>query len=686
MIAIQLIKVALITALIYLGMTFPLVLSFKGSVFADPNWPFDTFGTLYGIWWFQHAWEMGFSAGFNDLLAHPFGLDWSNLPVQPLLTFPLFLFSLLGGEIFAYNSFVLLNYVLTGVITYGLCFYCTKHERGSFLGALIYTFAPNHLLQTMGHLGFSATQWLPLFILCWLYFWEKRTLFSAFLSALSICLLFWSNYYFFYFSLFFVCCFFFVSLFSRRPLFDKRGFVYFLGMGLFCAILLSPQWVPIAKHVFNANPSAEVQASGYARSHKDLVKYAARPSDYLLPSEYHPVLSKVTEWYQKNVSKKGRHFSDKTLYLGFLPLIFVFLLFFFRKRFDSRDGFMISLFLFSAFFFFWFSLSPWLKIGDFLIARPSALLHPIFPMFRYYSRAGFLVSLFVALLVAYSWKYFSVKFNKKKTRNFICAAASVVILFEFSVIPPFRNLDLSKTPEVYRWLKEQPGDFAIVEYPFVRSIKERQQKYMFHQRVHQKKMINGGDDGTLSDMLRKKAQEIYAPEMWSLLSYFGTKYVLVHQENEKYKNIDSLKWIQKFGKTDLYEINSEPQALHTILWNFGQPLKEEDGYYWQWVGETARIWCLNTQPVKLPANLEFRIYSPEENKLTVLLNGEKVFQVKMEKEGRATLNISKVKLLPGENIIHFKPARLVSHPDKPARKVSFQLSLIGDVFNFYKDR
>jgi uncharacterized membrane protein len=52
-------------------------------------------------------------------------------------------FGLSCGEIFAYNLFVLINYVLTGAIAYALCFYCTGHDRGSVLGALIYTFSAN---------------------------------------------------------------------------------------------------------------------------------------------------------------------------------------------------------------------------------------------------------------------------------------------------------------------------------------------------------------------------------------------------------------------------------------------------------------------------------------------------------------------------------------------------------------
>ncbi len=676
MTVIRLLQVGILTALIFLGISFPLILNFKSSIFVNPDWPFDSLGTIYAIWWFQYAWEHGIAPTYNFLLAHPFGLDWSHLPVQPLLTYPLFFFSLIGGEIFAFNFYVLFNYVLTGIVTYGLCYYCTRHERGSLLGALIYTFAPNHLLQTMGHLGFSSTQWLPLFILCWLYFWEKRSWFSAFVCALSICFLFWSNYYIFYFSLFFVLSFFCVAFFYRKLLAWKGGILRLMGIGFFCALLLAPQWIPIAKKVFTPNPSAEVRASGYARSYQDVVKYAACFSDYFLPSEFHPLLSKITHWHQKEITKKGRHFSDRTLYLGFFPLFMAIALLFFRRRYEQRDRFLIALSFFCALFFIWFSLSPWLKVGPISIPTPSAWLHPFFPMFRFYSRAGFLVSLFVALLVAYSWKYFPIKFSKERTRNWVCAAAAALILFEFCLIPPFHNLNLAKTPEVYQWLKEQPDDFAIVEYPFPESIQEQQQKYMFYQRLHQKSLVNGGDAGTLSDMLRKHAQHIDDPKMWSLLAYFGTRYAVVHpyQNKEKFKQIESLKLIETFGKTDLYQIEAKPEPIYTLKWNFGQFLKGEDGHFWQWIGQTAKLWSLNTQKVGVIVRLKLKIHSPEQNTLKIFLNKKEIFQIEMEKRGMAALNIPNLKLSPGENVIEFKSARLVSHPEEVERKISFQLS------------
>lgn len=671
-----LLSVAAGSAALFLAISYPLMFRFFSSVFADPQWPFDTYGTLYGIWWMKYAFQHGIAAGVNPLLAHPFGLDWSHLPTQPLFTWPLFLLSLVGGEIFAYNFFVVLSYALTGAFAFALCYYLTGHPRGSLLGALIYTFSANHLLQTMSHLSFSAIQWIPLFVLSCFYLWEKRSMRAAIFCAISFCFLFWSNYYFFYFSILFVLFFLFGTFFYRRE-FPLKGMGKLLAMvGLISGLLLLPQLIPLAKKALAPKASPEVAAAGYVRSLQDLAKYAGRLSDYFLPSEYHPISGRVTRWYQSKVTGKGRHWSDRTLYAGTFSLFMAPSLFFFRRRFTPRDRSCIWVAFAGILFFAWISLAPWVRVGPLSIPTPSAILYPLFPMFRYYSRAGFFVSLFFSILVAYVWKYHSIQFSSARAKNIVCALAAFAILFEFAVVPPARNLDLSPVPPVYQWLKEQPGDFAIVEYPFVRAIEERQQKYMFYQRIHGKKFVNGGDEGTLSDALRKHCQHLKDPAVWSLLAYLETRYLIVHENHDKFEGNHSLKLVGEFGSSKVYSIIEPPQLLYAVLWNFGQAETHPDGQTWRWIGRSAKIWCLSAQTQPAKATLKMTLFSPEANGLKVILNEREVFHVKVQagEAAAATIQIPDLELKPQQNIIQFIPDKMRAHPQDPEKSVSFCLA------------
>ena len=63
------------------------------------------------------------------------------------------------------------------------------------------------------------------------------------------------------------------------------------------------------------------------------------------------------------------------------------------------------------------------------------------------------------------------------TKVVVFACVFFLVLFEFINIPPFRNLDLSKTPPVYEWLASQPEDVVVAEYPWLSSIDEEHYEY-----------------------------------------------------------------------------------------------------------------------------------------------------------------------------------------------------------------
>jgi len=328
-------------AVLFLIFSYPLLFRFSSSVFGDPQWPFDTYGTLYSIWWLKTAFLNGWNPDINTLLGHPFSVNLTHLPQQPLLTYPLMLFALIGGEIFAYNLYALICFALTGGVMAALCYYCTRNTLGSFLGAIIFTFSPNHMLQTMSHLGLSCIQWIALFVLSWLLLWEKRSWKTILFCTISICLLFLSNYYYFYFSLYFVICFFVMALGTVKRFPWSQYMKSLCLVGVFCALLLAPNIIKIAGTFFSVKSTSQAQSAGYQRSMNDLYKYGAHPSDYLLPSEYHPVFGQVTRWAQKNVLKRGRHWSDRTLYLGLVPMVLIALLWFYRRNLGPRDRFIV---------------------------------------------------------------------------------------------------------------------------------------------------------------------------------------------------------------------------------------------------------------------------------------------------------------------------------------------------------
>ena len=106
-------------------------------------------------------------------------------------------------------------------------------------------------------------------------------------------------------------------------------------------------------------------------------------------------------------------------------------------------------------------------------------------MFRVYTRAGVFVLLCFVVLGGYGLKkvigaikeniYFTTIFGVGLTARksvVLTTIISGVVLFENLNFPPFPVMDVSRVPQVYQWVKEQPGDILIAEYPRDSSVND----------------------------------------------------------------------------------------------------------------------------------------------------------------------------------------------------------------------
>ena len=100
-----------------------------------------------------------------------------------------------------------------------------------------------------------------------------------------------------------------------------------------------------------------------------------------------------------------------------------------------------------------------------------------------------------------------------------------LIGIEYINIPPFHYFD-STPPKVYTWLAKQEGDFnsAVAEYPMLAG-RTPEYGYMFWQRVHKQKLVNGGDRSRLEKLLH-----IDDPKIVNQLREWGVKYVIIHRD------------------------------------------------------------------------------------------------------------------------------------------------------------
>ncbi len=148
-------------------------------------------------------------------------------------------------------------------------------------------------------------------------------------------------------------------------------------------------------------------------------------------------------------------------------------------------------------------------------------------------------------------------------------AAAVIFcglaLFEFWNYPPFKIIDISDIPSAYAWLKNEPGDFVIAEYPL--DINSPNEMYKFYQTKHEKKMIDGTIPGSYANKTEKDMLRLSGANTVARLSKMQVKYALVHkadylnnglvdevEELEKIAHNPGLKFLKTFDDIDVYAV------------------------------------------------------------------------------------------------------------------------------------
>jgi len=175
----------------------------------------------------------------------------------------------------------------------------------------------------------------------------------------------------------------------------------------------------------------------------------------------------------------------------------------------------------------------------------------------------------VSVLAGFGLKFILERFKTKKIKILITCLFCGLVLFEFLNFPPFKVIDLIKYPKVYDWLKEEPGEVVIAEYPL--DVKGPNcgpnELYKFYQTRHYKKIINGAAEGTRLYKIQQSIIFLSKENSAQVLKWLGVKYVLVHKDLydktglidvlndfDNIKNNPGLKFVKNFNNIYVYEI------------------------------------------------------------------------------------------------------------------------------------
>ncbi len=223
-----------------------------------------------------------------------------------------------------------------------------------------------------------------------------------------------------------------------------------------------------------------------------------------------------------------------------------------------------------------FTLGPLVRCNRMeLGAGPYSLLYDHVPGFsgiRVPSRFVITVALALSVFAAFSVAALLRRVRDPSARFFLAEAVSLAILFESASIPismaPMPTG--AAIPPVYRWLKDQPGDFAILEIPLPAApLKVHQAAaYMYYSTYHWKRLVNGYSGcfpPEYDRLYQREMGDFPSPESLAAIKRLGIKYLVFHYGEYRAKTRKyiwkalaadpAFVWVGEFGEACVYELN-----------------------------------------------------------------------------------------------------------------------------------
>lgn len=546
----------------YFGRTEAALFALYAAVVAFMTWPAvtlfnrtygqrgDPLGIIWDFWWVKYAHARHLPVNMISIVAVPFGMKQNLGSVDPLAVWSLRAASIATTETVAYNLFILVSYLAAAIAMYYLARRITGSRPAGAFAGFVFAFSPYMLMQGKEHIALLTVFWMPVFFYFLLRAWKERTALMYVLSVVSFVLMGLTSYHYGLIGGILAAVFVLSVWLMGKPWrrLRQRSFVRSVLPGLLVVLA-------VAALVAVALLRKQWQAKDIA----NLYYYSGRPWDYFIPHAEAYVLGGVTGSFVKS-NLHGSFLSENSLFLGFVPMALGVYCLYCSWRGGRReagalaeeavqeegvpkeggsgetvtagplmmeDRRLAAGLAISAAACFLVSMPPSFELFGLKIYLPSYLLHKFVPQVRAYARFGMGVMFCVALLAAGGLAMLLEKKWFSAQKAAVTAVLCVVVLLEFSIVPPFRSLETGNVTDYDRWLRANVGESAVAFYPFYYADDFRNYGYFFEQRHHSRKILNGYVPGTEAEKLRQGILGITDPETPRILKTLQCDYVVV---------------------------------------------------------------------------------------------------------------------------------------------------------------
>ena len=471
-------------------------------------------------------------------------------------------FQLIFSPIVSMNLIFFIQFVLTGMGMYFLCFYFTKSRWAGFWSAIVLAFCPYVMINSCYFLHFSSIWFFPWFIYyLWKFLDSGKLKYSCLAGLVYSLSLLEDQTYFFFLSILAVFMV-FSRVAGKRKLWGKDHIRNSLGGLLIFFIVAFPYiWkvLNVLRNSATAFPIWPDPAIDY---------FSLRPDNLFRPS---PLLTVYRDLPYLTVP--AMHVTN--VFAGYVPLFFAGFSLLNLKIFSPKKRKIIIFWLFIGLVFFLISLGPRPFGSNDLLNKFSfynILNNGVLRQLRIPVRFSLVTLIAVYILGAFGVE----RFMNLKRGKFLSNASLGLFLVSLQIIEflpmPYPLLYL-KTPKVYSDLASRDKGSPILVLPIgwqssYRTLGGYYKEIQFYQTVHEHPIFQGQVarienkyfDYYLSrpgfKFLMEAQNRAASPgeidEVFGLLREYNIKYVVIHTEYFDQKRLDGLRNIFKSYPGELF--------------------------------------------------------------------------------------------------------------------------------------
>jgi len=467
------------------AMTYPLVFHMGDSIMWTSA---DAWHTLWNMWWVKQSVTTGSNLYLSNIILYPTGVPVIFQPFSFINSIPSIPLQELFGLIITYNLFVLQSYILSGVNMFFLGKYLTGKRTPAFLAGLVFMFSPQHEAQSFSHLNLMTQQWLPIYALFLIKTVREPRMRNAIYAAVALFANAMSDLHYLWFSLVLTAVVLAYALWKERDLIWNRNSLRRLSAMLGIAGLptIAAYWEVLKQALFSVNLSG-------ATSIQTATKFSADLVVFVTPGPLNPLLGHLTG----NVYAPIPLVSQLIYYTyaGWTVLaLSAYAVWTNRKR-------EVWFWVIPSLVFFILALGPRLHIDGNVtqIPLPYNYLYygvPLFKDIRSPYRFDIGLMMFLAVFVAYGFQKLSSTLRGKRvlgripSGQLVAALLAGLILTEFFIAPV--PLVDARIPGYYNILKNDPGNYAVVEIP----LDPADHVFLYYQTFHGQTLVNGATSRT----------------------------------------------------------------------------------------------------------------------------------------------------------------------------------------------